>query len=581
MTIDINKASVKELTTLPGIGVKFAQIIVSKREELGSLITIDIFHDNPTLQTKLNELVEKKLLIIEYIETPPTDQNAQADIAHLSHAVSLLTQQMEMMVKAMEANSMAMQANSSKISDLELKINQTQGKQLSAHGGTKEIPSTGDTIIDATLKAIGEKAPPLPAHILSTMHSYANGEKKPQIAKEQYENNMEALIKYKQKPSMPLGISTGQAAPPAKQKPAANVALQTTNDTHATNQMSTQVAYVTQPSAQNIEGLIPASANNVPHPPVRNIPKLAPYNGSIDFHAFVTKFEIMAELCKWDEDTKLVQLVGALTGKALESYAWQEPKISKDQLLKMFGKTKDPIISRAELASIRQNEDETLEEFGQRVRQITTRAYPTANTDVFETLAREAFLGCSNVEAAELALFRDPQTLGQAMQYTQTATHNHKLLSRRSRSRVRHVSFSDRPPADIQPSVQQIQIRQTGKENVDIHFDWSELNRNIRELLTCLKETTVKPTTAPPSVRGRTESPRPRTITTVLDRSSYSPPPRRTLSPYRGPSPPASPTKLRCFKCNEIGHFARECPHNITSRPTSPIRKTQLPFLNQ
>ena len=160
----------------------------------------------------------------------------------------------------------------------------------------------------------------------------------------------------------------------------------------------------------------------------------------------------MAECCKWDEDTKLVQLVGALTDNALESYAWQEPKIrrsfklNRDQLLKMFGKTKDPIISRAELAAIRQNEDETLEEFGQRVRQTTTRAYPTANTEVFETLAREAFLkGCNNIEIAELALFRDPQTLNQAVQYTQTATHNHKLLSRQGRSRVRHVSFLSDP----------------------------------------------------------------------------------------------------------------------------------------
>ena len=42
MAININSASVKELTTLPGKGVKYAQIIVSKREELG-LVSIDTF----------------------------------------------------------------------------------------------------------------------------------------------------------------------------------------------------------------------------------------------------------------------------------------------------------------------------------------------------------------------------------------------------------------------------------------------------------------------------------------------------------------------------------------------------------
>ena len=89
MAINIHSASVKELTTLPGIGVKFAQIIVSKREKLG-LLTIENFHDNPALQTKLNELAEKGLLILKYTEVPQTDPKAdpnaqQADInSHMS-----------------------------------------------------------------------------------------------------------------------------------------------------------------------------------------------------------------------------------------------------------------------------------------------------------------------------------------------------------------------------------------------------------------------------------------------------------------------------------------------------------------
>ena len=178
-------------------------------------------------------------------------------------------------------------------------------------------------------------------------------------------------------------------------------------------------------------------------------PKVTPYDGSTDFHAFAAKFEIIAKCCQWDDQNKLLHLVSALTGKALDCYAWQEPEVMnnytlvKDQLMKMFGKIKDPIIQRAELAAMRQRDEETIEEFGQRVRQIATRAYPTANTEVFETIAREAFLkGCSDVNAAELALYRDPQTLNQAIKFTQTAAHNHNLLSK-NKPKVRHVSFSD------------------------------------------------------------------------------------------------------------------------------------------
>ena len=115
---------------------------------------------------------------------------------------------------------------------------------------------------------------------------------------------------------------------------------------------------------------------------------------------------------------------------------------------------------------------------------------------IFETIAREAFLkGCIDVAAAEFALYRDPKTLNEAVQFTQTAQHNHKLLSGSSRPRVRHVSFSEhvdtRPPA-----VKQAQLRQTGTDQIDICLDWSEVNRNMRDLLSHLKrlESETSPT---------------------------------------------------------------------------------------
>ena len=53
------------------------------------------------------------------------------------------------------------------------------------------------------------------------------------------------------------------------------------------------------------------------------------------------------------------------------------------------------------------------------------------------------------MDAAKLALHRDPRTLNKAVQFTQTAAHNHKLLSRSSRPSVRHVSFRDPPYSNV------------------------------------------------------------------------------------------------------------------------------------
>lgn len=580
MAININKASIKQLTTLPGIGTKFAETIVSLRSKKGYVI-IDDFHDTPTLQTKLHELHEKGLILIEYSADLSSDKGSNGSDQETKpkyskepmDPITLLANQIGELGKIMQANTLAI---TGAINELKIQsgnseyrlTNLIQGNKIpkdampqlkipASQLDTKPITSTiqapdsdnapmqptGDPIIDATLKTIEDKAPPLPPHILNVTHAMASGEQK--------EPSNSTTTQAKKKPIVASGIPD----PPHVQSPHQNTVGQTGQN------IGTSVT----PSPQ-LQPLIASAATARP-----TIPKLAPYNGSTDFYAFATKFDTIADCCKWNDEIKLIQLVGALTGKALEVYAWQEPSIrqsynrSRDQLLKMFGKRKDPIIYRAELTSIRQTEDETLEEFGQRVRQTATRAYPTASTEVFETLAREAFLkGCCNAEAAELALFRDPQTLNDAVQYTQTAAHNHRLLARQGRSRMRHVSFNDQSPVNEKPSVRQVQVNQAGKDKVDIHLDWSEMNSNIRELISCLKETKVKPVDSPPQP-----------TTLISNRPNRYLSPRRGWSPNRGSSPPASPTRQRCFHCNEVGHWARDCPNKNSSLTSSPVRKVQ------
>lgn len=67
--------SVKDLTALPGIGVKFALVIISVKEIKG-VVKLDNLQETPLLQRILHELLEKKLITMD----APTPQNGQVEI---------------------------------------------------------------------------------------------------------------------------------------------------------------------------------------------------------------------------------------------------------------------------------------------------------------------------------------------------------------------------------------------------------------------------------------------------------------------------------------------------------------------
>ena len=74
----------------------------------------------------------------------------------------------------------------------------------------------------------------------------------------------------------------------------------------------------------------------------------------------------------------------------------------------------------------------TVEQFGQWVRELATKAFADVPGDVFEMLAREAFFkGCTNVSAGCLAMLRDPKTLSEALSCTRNITYNDRLLANR------------------------------------------------------------------------------------------------------------------------------------------------------
>ena len=112
------------------------------------------------------------------------------------------------------------------------------------------------------------------------------------------------------------------------------------------------------------------------------------------------------------------------------------------------------ITLRAELSTVRQEEGESMDTFGNRVYALTNQAYPDLAPALLQSLAVPAFLkGLRDRNAAQNATkFRDPKSIQEAVvaiTHTQGAS---RIFGGRRVPTVRQVSFEDRPITEAAPS---------------------------------------------------------------------------------------------------------------------------------
>ena len=156
------------------------------------------------------------------------------------------------------------------------------------------------------------------------------------------------------------------------------------------------------------------------------MPKMTVFKGDKTWDSFIFQFERVADRCGWSSRKQAEKLVDCLGGKALEYVRElqleEDYKRMKRKLAKRFGVKDAPITVRRQLQFLKQEDNETLEEFSQRVHFLVMDGYPGALESTIEQIAVEHFLkGCIDHRAASVAMNKNPTHIHKAVKYTKDA----------------------------------------------------------------------------------------------------------------------------------------------------------------
>ena len=229
------------------------------------------------------------------------------------------------------------------------------------------------------------------------------------------------------------------------------------------------------------------------------------FNGKEKWDTFISLFQKVAELNKWDNTARCERLLVALRGSALEFVDTLQLKVAKDyDLLKQalaqrFGITSNEALYRVKFKGRRRNNNETLDKYIQDLQYLAERAYPSERSSIYHRLIVDQFIegignrDCKQYLQLNLNLYKenDSSLIQEVLKYA----HNYESVMG-SCDRIRKP-YEDNNTNVIKPNDTSLRDQKNGKGNSNGHKE------------------------------GRRE-----------------------------------PSKIICFKCAQEGHIATRCPLN-------------------
>ena len=282
------------------------------------------------------------------------------------------------------------------------------------------------------------------------------------------------------------------------------------------------------------------------------LPKLPTFDGKpAEWKSFICQFRQRAKSCAWSRREKLDRLMACLRGKAVD-YVFNRPKdlradyyTLKHMLSQCYNIAELPGTARRQLNTMRQEEQESLEDYADHVLGKVSEAYPNVEEDVAQALGTESFLkGCRDRSAAYAASEHKPDTIQKDLQCVKDAAANLRVFGRPAMT-TRQVTFADPERESTTDGVARLSKEQ------------EKMMQLMTEMMSPLEKNTSRRNTSPSPDRGRNRSPSP----------CYN-------CRERGHMARECPKPRRCFNCNKTGHMAEECKEEKQGFESPSVRKS-------
>ena len=277
-------------------------------------------------------------------------------------------------------------------------------------------------------------------------------------------------------------------------------------------------------------------------------PRVRPanYDGSSSWTDYKVQFELLAELNDWEERQKAIYLAASLRGPAqsvlgdLDDERRRSYSALTAALGQRFGPENQTELFRVQLKNRLRRRDETLPELAQAIRRLTRQAYPSANYQLQETLAKEHFIDALNDTDIRWRVFQlRPTSLEDAVRVAVEL----EAFQVADRQRI----GQRKPTARIINADEERQSEGNGK----IHGQITTLTTNIEKILADGFRNLQKQLNAGSEKKTSNQD----TTRTPAQRWQERQENRR---------------QIECWNCNEIGHISRECPQ--------PRQQTRQPY---